>query len=73
MVSPSLGPLHLILPLPSLHEYLCSPSAIFSIVWVLFYLGLDFFSVDFIGGFDPFPLYHVTEKPSSLLFKQAYL
>ncbi|XP_019609059.2 sodium/potassium-transporting ATPase subunit beta-1-interacting protein 4 isoform X1 [Rhinolophus sinicus] len=30
-------------------------------------------SFDFIGGFDPFPLYHVTEKPSSLLFKQAYL
>ncbi|KAM8776380.1 sodium/potassium-transporting ATPase subunit beta-1-interacting protein 4 isoform 3-T3 [Rhynchonycteris naso] len=30
-------------------------------------------SFDFIGGFDPFPLYHVTEKPSSLLFKQVYL
>ncbi|XP_066240484.1 sodium/potassium-transporting ATPase subunit beta-1-interacting protein 4 [Saccopteryx leptura] len=30
-------------------------------------------SFDFIGGFDPFPLYHVTEKPSRLLFKQAYL
>ncbi|XP_039720716.1 sodium/potassium-transporting ATPase subunit beta-1-interacting protein 4 isoform X4 [Pteropus medius] len=30
-------------------------------------------SFDFIGGFDPFPLYHVTEKPSSLLSEQAYL
>ncbi|XP_005569618.3 sodium/potassium-transporting ATPase subunit beta-1-interacting protein 4 isoform X3 [Macaca fascicularis] len=30
-------------------------------------------SFDFIGGFDPFPLYHVNEKPSSLLSKQAYL
>ncbi|KAM6163444.1 sodium/potassium-transporting ATPase subunit beta-1-interacting protein 4 [Rhynchocyon petersi] len=30
-------------------------------------------SFDFIGGFDPFPLYHVNEKPSHLLFKQAYL
>ncbi|XP_077808297.1 sodium/potassium-transporting ATPase subunit beta-1-interacting protein 4 isoform X3 [Macaca mulatta] len=29
-------------------------------------------SFDFIGGFDPFPLYHVNEKPSSLLSKQAY-
>uniref|UniRef100_A0A8C0APX2 Sodium/potassium-transporting ATPase subunit beta-1-interacting protein n=4 Tax=Neoaves TaxID=3078114 RepID=A0A8C0APX2_9AVES len=33
----------------------------------------DFFSVDFIGGFDPFPLYHVNEKPTNLLFKQTYL
>nr|XP_045013103.1 sodium/potassium-transporting ATPase subunit beta-1-interacting protein 4 isoform X2 [Jaculus jaculus] len=30
-------------------------------------------SFDFIGGFDPFPLYHVNEKQSSLLSKQAYL
>ncbi|XP_054324077.1 sodium/potassium-transporting ATPase subunit beta-1-interacting protein 4 isoform X3 [Pongo pygmaeus] len=30
-------------------------------------------SFDFIGGFDPFPLYHVNEKPPSLLSKQAYL
>ncbi|XP_038960621.1 sodium/potassium-transporting ATPase subunit beta-1-interacting protein 4 isoform X3 [Rattus norvegicus] len=30
-------------------------------------------SFDFIGGFDPFPLYHVNEKPSGLLSKQAYL
>ncbi|XP_063153009.1 sodium/potassium-transporting ATPase subunit beta-1-interacting protein 4 isoform X2 [Candoia aspera] len=30
-------------------------------------------SFDFIGGFDPFPLYHVNEKPSNLLFKQTYL
>ncbi|XP_036041289.1 sodium/potassium-transporting ATPase subunit beta-1-interacting protein 4 isoform X3 [Onychomys torridus] len=30
-------------------------------------------SFDFIGGFDPFPLYHVNEKPSSFLSKQAYL
>ncbi|XP_074203713.1 sodium/potassium-transporting ATPase subunit beta-1-interacting protein 4 isoform X3 [Camelus bactrianus] len=30
-------------------------------------------SFDFIGGFDPFPLYHVNEKSSSLLFQQAYL
>nr|XP_055121419.1 sodium/potassium-transporting ATPase subunit beta-1-interacting protein 4 isoform X2 [Symphalangus syndactylus] len=28
-------------------------------------------SFDFIGGFDPFPLYHVNEKPSSLLSKPA--
>lgn len=37
------------------------------------YLSFDFFSVDFIGGFDPFPLYHVNEKPTNLLFKQTYL
>ncbi|XP_006922030.1 sodium/potassium-transporting ATPase subunit beta-1-interacting protein 4 [Pteropus alecto] len=30
-------------------------------------------SFDFIGGFDPFPLYRVTEKPSSVLSEQAYL
>ncbi|KAM6147560.1 sodium/potassium-transporting ATPase subunit beta-1-interacting protein 4 [Erethizon dorsatum] len=30
-------------------------------------------SFDFIGGFDPFPLYHVYEKPSKLLCKQAHL
>ncbi|XP_005410048.1 PREDICTED: sodium/potassium-transporting ATPase subunit beta-1-interacting protein 4 isoform X2 [Chinchilla lanigera] len=30
-------------------------------------------SFDFIGGFDPFPLYHVNEKPSKLLCKQAHL
>ncbi|KAM4841688.1 sodium/potassium-transporting ATPase subunit beta-1-interacting protein 4 isoform 2-T2 [Thomomys bottae] len=30
-------------------------------------------SFDFIGGFDPFPLYHVNEKPSSLLSKQVHL
>ncbi|XP_032243650.1 sodium/potassium-transporting ATPase subunit beta-1-interacting protein 4 isoform X5 [Phoca vitulina] len=30
-------------------------------------------SFDFIGGSDPFPLHHVNEKPSDLLFKQAYL
>ncbi|KAL4833192.1 hypothetical protein H8958_009662, partial [Nasalis larvatus] len=30
-------------------------------------------SFDFIGGFDPFPLYHVNEKPSSLLSKQVCL
>lgn len=30
-------------------------------------------SFDFIGGFDPFPLYHVNEKPTNLLFKQTYL
>ncbi|XP_069892774.1 sodium/potassium-transporting ATPase subunit beta-1-interacting protein 4-like isoform X3 [Dipodomys merriami] len=30
-------------------------------------------SFDFIGGFDPFPLYHVNEKPSGLLSKQARL
>ncbi|XP_056131284.1 sodium/potassium-transporting ATPase subunit beta-1-interacting protein 4-like [Lampris incognitus] len=29
--------------------------------------------VDFIGGFDPFPLYHVNEKPSHLLLKPMYL
>ncbi|XP_030164947.1 sodium/potassium-transporting ATPase subunit beta-1-interacting protein 4 [Lynx canadensis] len=28
-------------------------------------------SFDFIGGFDPFLLYHVSEKPSNLLCKQA--
>ncbi|XP_044910998.1 sodium/potassium-transporting ATPase subunit beta-1-interacting protein 4 [Felis catus] len=28
---------------------------------------------DFIGGFDPFLLYHVSEKPSNLLCKQASL
>lgn len=31
------------------------------------------FSVDFIGGFDPFPLYHVNEKSSHLLLKPMYL
>uniref|UniRef100_A0A8D0T2W6 Sodium/potassium-transporting ATPase subunit beta-1-interacting protein n=2 Tax=Sus scrofa TaxID=9823 RepID=A0A8D0T2W6_PIG len=30
-------------------------------------------SFDFIGGFDPFPLYHVNEKPSRLLFQQTSL
>eukprot|EP00069_Balaena_mysticetus_P012600 bmy_21752T0 len=30
-------------------------------------------SFDFIGGFDPFPLCHVSEKPSSLSFEQACL
>uniref|UniRef100_G3TBD4 Sodium/potassium-transporting ATPase subunit beta-1-interacting protein n=1 Tax=Loxodonta africana TaxID=9785 RepID=G3TBD4_LOXAF len=30
-------------------------------------------SFDFIGGFDPFPLYHVNEKLSHLLFKQAFM
>ncbi|XP_003462881.2 sodium/potassium-transporting ATPase subunit beta-1-interacting protein 4 isoform X2 [Cavia porcellus] len=30
-------------------------------------------SFDFIGGFDPFPLYHVNEKPPKLLCKQAQL
>ncbi|XP_039353289.1 sodium/potassium-transporting ATPase subunit beta-1-interacting protein 4 isoform X2 [Mauremys reevesii] len=30
-------------------------------------------SFDFIGGFDPFPLYHVNEKPTNLLCKQTYL
>ncbi|XP_023984411.1 sodium/potassium-transporting ATPase subunit beta-1-interacting protein 4 [Physeter macrocephalus] len=30
-------------------------------------------SFDFIGGFDPFPLCHVREKPSSLSFAQACL
>ncbi|XP_059905726.1 sodium/potassium-transporting ATPase subunit beta-1-interacting protein 4 isoform X1 [Gadus macrocephalus] len=29
-------------------------------------------SFDFIGGFDPFPLYHVNEKPSNLLLKPMY-
>lgn len=29
-------------------------------------------SVDFIGGFDPFPLYHVNEKSSHLLLKPMY-
>lgn len=29
-------------------------------------------SFDFIGGFDPFPLYHVNEKPSHLLLKPMY-
>ncbi|XP_072591494.1 sodium/potassium-transporting ATPase subunit beta-1-interacting protein 4 isoform X4 [Vulpes vulpes] len=28
-------------------------------------------SFDFIGGFDPFPRYHVSEKPSNLLLKQV--
>ncbi|KAJ1122676.1 hypothetical protein NDU88_001161 [Pleurodeles waltl] len=30
-------------------------------------------SFDFIGGFDPFPMYHVNEKHNNLLFKQTYL
>ncbi|XP_004282449.1 sodium/potassium-transporting ATPase subunit beta-1-interacting protein 4 [Orcinus orca] len=30
-------------------------------------------SFDFIGGFDPFPLCHVSEKPSSLSLEQACL
>uniref|UniRef100_A0A674CFH5 Sodium/potassium-transporting ATPase subunit beta-1-interacting protein n=1 Tax=Salmo trutta TaxID=8032 RepID=A0A674CFH5_SALTR len=30
-------------------------------------------SFDFVGGFDPFPLYHVNEKPSHLLLKPMYL
>ncbi|XP_054645546.1 sodium/potassium-transporting ATPase subunit beta-1-interacting protein 4 isoform X3 [Dunckerocampus dactyliophorus] len=30
-------------------------------------------SFDFIGGFDPFPLYHVNEKPSHLLLKPVSL
>ncbi|XP_040187563.1 sodium/potassium-transporting ATPase subunit beta-1-interacting protein 4 isoform X2 [Rana temporaria] len=30
-------------------------------------------SFDFIGGFDPFPLYHVNEKSTHPLFKQSYL
>ncbi|RVE70744.1 hypothetical protein OJAV_G00066820 [Oryzias javanicus] len=30
-------------------------------------------SFDFIGGFDPFPLYHVNEKPSHLLLKPMHL
>uniref|UniRef100_A0A8C0P9Z2 Sodium/potassium-transporting ATPase subunit beta-1-interacting protein n=2 Tax=Canis lupus TaxID=9612 RepID=A0A8C0P9Z2_CANLF len=30
-------------------------------------------SFDFIGGFDPFPRYHVSEKPSNLLLKQVYV
>nr|XP_033819496.1 sodium/potassium-transporting ATPase subunit beta-1-interacting protein 4 isoform X3 [Geotrypetes seraphini] len=30
-------------------------------------------SFDFIGGFDPFPLYHVNEKSNNLLLKQTYL
>ncbi|MGH0127064.1 UNVERIFIED_CONTAM: hypothetical protein FKN15_066921 [Acipenser sinensis] len=30
-------------------------------------------SFDFIGGFEPFPLYHVNEKPSHLLLKPMYL
>ncbi|XP_006873412.1 PREDICTED: sodium/potassium-transporting ATPase subunit beta-1-interacting protein 4 [Chrysochloris asiatica] len=30
-------------------------------------------SFDFIGGFDPFPLHHVSEKPAHLLLKQASL
>ncbi|KAM9827926.1 sodium/potassium-transporting ATPase subunit beta-1-interacting protein 4 isoform X2 [Syngnathus typhle] len=30
-------------------------------------------SFDFIGGFEPFPLYHVNEKPSHLLLKQVSL
>ncbi|EHB17798.1 Sodium/potassium-transporting ATPase subunit beta-1-interacting protein 4 [Heterocephalus glaber] len=29
-------------------------------------------SFDFIGGFDPSPLYHVNEKPSNLLCKQPH-
>uniref|UniRef100_A0A3B4EZR2 Sodium/potassium-transporting ATPase subunit beta-1-interacting protein n=1 Tax=Pundamilia nyererei TaxID=303518 RepID=A0A3B4EZR2_9CICH len=29
-------------------------------------------SFDFIGGFDPFPLYHVNEKSSHLLLKPMY-
>lgn len=29
-------------------------------------------SFDFIGGFDPFPLYHVNEKPSHLLLKPMH-
>ncbi|XP_051961955.1 sodium/potassium-transporting ATPase subunit beta-1-interacting protein 3-like isoform X1 [Xyrauchen texanus] len=29
-------------------------------------------SFDFIGGFDPFPLYHVNEKPSHLLLKPVH-
>nr|XP_029500438.1 sodium/potassium-transporting ATPase subunit beta-1-interacting protein 4-like [Oncorhynchus nerka] len=30
-------------------------------------------SFDFVGGFDPFPLYHVNEKPPHLLLKPMYL
>ncbi|XP_061614884.1 sodium/potassium-transporting ATPase subunit beta-1-interacting protein 4 isoform X3 [Phyllopteryx taeniolatus] len=30
-------------------------------------------SFDFIGGFEPFPLYHVNEKPSHLLLKPVSL
>uniref|UniRef100_A0A673IIY6 Sodium/potassium-transporting ATPase subunit beta-1-interacting protein n=1 Tax=Sinocyclocheilus rhinocerous TaxID=307959 RepID=A0A673IIY6_9TELE len=29
-------------------------------------------SFDFIGGFEPFPLYHVNEKPSHLLLKPVH-
>uniref|UniRef100_A0A2K5R5S5 Sodium/potassium-transporting ATPase subunit beta-1-interacting protein n=1 Tax=Cebus imitator TaxID=2715852 RepID=A0A2K5R5S5_CEBIM len=47
-------------PMASLFDWVHSP------LCHLFHFG-------FIGGFDPFPLYHVNEKPSSLLSKQAYL
>ncbi|MGH0168357.1 UNVERIFIED_CONTAM: hypothetical protein FKN15_054409 [Acipenser sinensis] len=39
---------------------------------LLLWTGINQF-LDFIGGFEPFPLYHVNEKPSHLLLKPMYL
>ncbi|KFP04032.1 Sodium/potassium-transporting ATPase subunit beta-1-interacting protein 4 [Calypte anna] len=58
-----------------------SPEVIYLIILVGFVYACYVVSVfteeedsfDFIGGFDPFPLYHVNEKPTNLLFKQTYL
>lgn len=43
------------------------------LIYSIIYVFNPLFSVDFIGGFDPFPLYHVNEKPSHLLLKPMYL
>lgn len=58
--------------------FYCPSFLIFSVVvcllvYSIIYVFNPLFSVDFIGGFDPFPLYHVNEKPSHLLLKPMYL
>lgn len=42
------------------------------LITIIIYAFNPLFSVDFIGGFDPFPLYHVNEKSSHLLLKPMY-
>lgn len=68
-------------PLHTFFTVLCPISLLLCVFFCLCVLLLSIsiiyafnplFSVDFIGGFDPFPLYHVNEKSSHLLLKPMY-
>ncbi|XP_007952867.1 sodium/potassium-transporting ATPase subunit beta-1-interacting protein 4 [Orycteropus afer afer] len=60
----------------ALHSTLQVLVAVLGFVYACYVVSVlpeDEDSFDFIGGFDPFLLYHVNENPSHFLFKQVYL